>query len=57
MGNVAQLTVDLLINTLKLSRVGYLDDESLLPLVGNDAFDHTGPPGCMHTSGEGALEE
>ena len=52
-GNVAQLTVDLLINTLKLVRVGYLDDDSLLPLVGNDAFDHTRPAGHMHTAGEG----
>ncbi len=55
MGNVAQLAVDLLINTLKLPRVGYLDDDSLLPLVGNDAFDHTGLSGHMHTAGEGDI--
>lgn len=52
-GNVGQLTVDLLINTLKLPRVGYLKDPALLPLVGNDAFDHTHPSGYLHTSAEG----
>ncbi len=53
MGNIAQLAVDLIINTLKLPRIGYLDDESLLPLVGNDAFDYTGALGYMQTAGEG----
>ncbi len=53
MGNVGQLTVDLLVNTLKLARVGYLDHMAILPLVGNDAFDHTQPTGHLHTSAEG----
>lgn len=57
MGNVPQLTVDLYINTLKLPRVGYLEDDSLLPVVGNDAFDHTRPSGHLHTSAEGNNEE
>jgi len=52
-GNVAQLSVDLVVNTLKLSRVGYICDTSLLPLVGNDPFDHTGSAGHLHTAGEG----
>ena len=54
-GNVGQLTVDLIINTLKLDRVGYLQDPGLLPLVGNDAFDHTTHTGQghLHTAAEG----
>ena len=54
-GNVGQLTVDLIINTLKLDRVGYLQDPGLLPLVGNDAFDHTTHTGQghLHTATEG----
>lgn len=53
MGNVGQLTVDLVINTLQLPRVGYLDHPAILPLVGNDAFDHTPSSGFLHTSAEG----
>ena len=52
-GNVGQLAVDLLINSLRLGRVGYLHDPSLLPLVGNDAFDHTPQSGHLHTAAEG----
>ena len=54
-GNVGQLTVDLIINSLKLDRVGYLQDPALLPLVGNDAFDHTthAGQGHLHTAAEG----
>ena len=54
-GNVGQLTVDLLVNTLQLPRVGYLNDPAILPLVGNDAFDHTRPSGYLHTSAEGKV--
>lgn len=54
-GNVGQLAVDLMINTLKLPRVGYLSDPAVLPLIGNDAFDHTQPAGHLHTSAEGTL--
>lgn len=54
-GNVGQLAADLLINTLKLPHVGYLSDPAILPLVGNDAFDHTQPSGYLHTSAEGTL--
>lgn len=54
-GNVGQLAADLLINTLKLTHVGYLSDPAILPLVGNDAFDHTQPSGYLHTSAEGIV--
>jgi len=52
-GNVGQLAVDLLINTWRLPRVGYMDHPALLPLVGNNAFDHTQPAGHLHTVAEG----
>ncbi|KAJ3670128.1 hypothetical protein LUZ60_010452 [Juncus effusus] len=37
-GNVGQLAVDLLISSTEAKRVGFLDDSSILPCVGNDAF-------------------
>ncbi|PKA60963.1 hypothetical protein AXF42_Ash019952 [Apostasia shenzhenica] len=37
-GNVGQLAVDLLISTLRADRVAYLDEPSVLPCVGNDAY-------------------
>ena len=52
-GNVAQLAVDVLINTLQLSRVGHLHHPSLLPLVGSAAYSHT--THCLHTAAEGKL--
>ncbi|XP_058448709.1 proteasome assembly chaperone 2 [Malaya genurostris] len=39
-GNVAQLAVDLLIETLKLEKVGMLWHRALIPAVGPPAFDH-----------------
>ncbi|KAJ2735025.1 hypothetical protein IW152_001870 [Coemansia sp. BCRC 34962] len=39
-GNVPQLGMDLLINTLQLSRIGIIDDSALLPVSGIAAFDH-----------------
>lgn len=51
-GNVPQLAVDLIINTLRLSCAGYLRHPGLLPLVGNDAFDHLKSPGHLHLSTE-----
>jgi len=50
-GNVAQLSIDLLITTLKMERVGHLCDQCLLPLVCQSAFDHY--TGVLNTSGEG----
>ncbi|KAJ1701673.1 hypothetical protein LUZ63_001452 [Rhynchospora breviuscula] len=37
-GNVGQLAIDLLISSLRATKVGYLDEPSVLPCVGNDAF-------------------
>ena len=53
-GNVAQLAVDVLINTLQLSRVGHLHHPSLLPLVGSAAYSHT--TNCLHTAAEGKAD-
>ncbi|KAJ2807265.1 hypothetical protein H4R20_001353 [Coemansia guatemalensis] len=39
-GNVPQLAVDLLINTLQASRVGILDSSSVMPISGPSGFDH-----------------
>lgn len=39
-GNTAQLSVDLLINTLQLQRVARLHDPSLLPAVGCKPYEH-----------------
>jgi len=50
-GNVAQLTVDLLVATLKMERIGHLYDECFLPLVCHSAFDHN--KGALSTSAEG----
>ncbi|XP_072169307.1 proteasome assembly chaperone 2-like [Diadema setosum] len=52
-GNVGQLACDLLIHTLKLTKVGCLHDHSLEPLCGNDAFLSTGvSSGILVTSTE-----
>ncbi|XP_068655025.1 uncharacterized protein [Aristolochia californica] len=37
-GNVGQLAIDLLISSFKAERIGYLDDPSVLPCVGADAY-------------------
>lgn len=37
-GNVGQLTADLLVSSLGSEKVGYLDDPYVLPCVGNDAY-------------------
>jgi len=38
-GNVGQLACDLLISTLNSRRVGYLYDDSTVPVAGSDPFD------------------
>ena len=53
-GNVGQLAVDLLINTLRLPRAGHLHHLSLLPLAGSGAYSHTS--GLLHTAAEGELQ-
>ncbi|XP_057769804.1 uncharacterized protein LOC130989739 [Salvia miltiorrhiza] len=37
-GNVGQLAVDLLISSLEAEKIGCLDDQNVLPCVGNDAY-------------------
>lgn len=39
-GNVGQLAVDLVINTLRLGRVARLQDDALLPAVGSRPYAH-----------------
>lgn len=41
-GNVGQLAIDALIVTMEVPLVGYLEDEEVLPVVGNDAFAVSG---------------
>ena len=37
-GNVGQLAADLVISTLCMTKVGYLHDDSIVPVIGNDPF-------------------
>jgi proteasome assembly chaperone 2 len=37
-GNVGQLTIDLLITTLKAEKIGYFYSSLVYPVVGNDAY-------------------
>ncbi|GAM21939.1 hypothetical protein SAMD00019534_051140, partial [Acytostelium subglobosum LB1] len=41
LGNVPQLAIDLIINTYQLKRVGFIHNENVVPLIGNDTFDST----------------
>ncbi|KAL3860700.1 hypothetical protein ACJMK2_010791 [Sinanodonta woodiana] len=45
-GNVGQLSADLLISTLSMKRIGYIHHESILPMVGNDPFASVGATTC-----------
>lgn len=56
MGNVGQLTADLLISTLQLEKQGYLYDDSLLPMVGNNPFSSTDVKCEIATSVEGLVK-
>eukprot|EP00128_Syssomonas_multiformis_P009492 Colp12_sorted_trinity150504_noHs@31304 len=49
-GNVGQLAVDLLLNTFKLTKVGYLLDDTVVPTVTNDALDLSAERGTLYTS-------
>ncbi|KAL6072826.1 Proteasome assembly chaperone 2 [Balamuthia mandrillaris] len=55
-GHVGQLAVDLLVASNRLPRVGFLEDENLLSLVGNDAYrltaSHSSPSGSLSTNFE-----
>ncbi|XP_003977258.1 proteasome assembly chaperone 2 [Takifugu rubripes] len=37
-GNVAQLAVDLIVSTLKMSRVGFIHTDCLIPMAGNNPY-------------------
>jgi hypothetical protein len=53
-GNVGQLTIDVLICTFKCPRVGFIDDPFVLPAVGNDPFTPV-RNGILTTKLEGSL--
>eukprot|EP01122_Echinamoeba_exundans_P013355 TRINITY_DN5823_c0_g1_i1.p1 TRINITY_DN5823_c0_g1~~TRINITY_DN5823_c0_g1_i1.p1 ORF type:complete len:245 (-),score=30.09 TRINITY_DN5823_c0_g1_i1:470-1204(-) len=42
LGNVGQLTLDLLVPSLQIPHVGYIDDPCVLPCAGNDAYTKRG---------------
>ena len=47
-GNVGQLTVDLIVSTLHMDRVGYLTTDAVYPIIGNDPFSTRGSRGkCL----------
>ena len=37
-GNVGQLAVDLIISTLRMNKAGFVQDESITPVVGSDPY-------------------
>lgn len=45
-GNVPQLSADLLISTLCMHRCGFIQHSSILPLVGGDPFAHPDATSC-----------
>ncbi|XP_046356589.1 proteasome assembly chaperone 2-like [Haliotis rufescens] len=49
-GNVGQLTADLVISTLWMERVGYIYHDSILPMVGNNPFAHHDANICKLTT-------
>jgi proteasome assembly chaperone 2 len=42
LGNVGQLAIDAMIVTLDAEKVGYLEDEAVIPVIGNDVFTRLG---------------
>ncbi|KAG9324139.1 hypothetical protein KVV02_003385 [Mortierella alpina] len=58
-GNVPQLTTDLFLSTLKLDRVGCIEDENVIPVVGPADRPHQGPSpsgAVTVTSAEGTAD-
>lgn len=54
-GNVPQLTTDLLLSTIKLDRVGCIEDENVIPVLGPADQPHSKPtPAAATTTGTGA---
>jgi proteasome assembly chaperone 2 len=52
-GNVGQLALDFLISSFDAKRVGFLDSQYILPVVGNDPYlTEKSKTGELHTSAE-----
>ncbi|KAK7483068.1 hypothetical protein BaRGS_00025731 [Batillaria attramentaria] len=49
-GNVGQLTADLIISTLWMDRIGYIMHEAITPAIGNNPFAHADATACKLTS-------
>jgi proteasome assembly chaperone (PAC2) family protein len=54
-GNVGQLSIDLLINSLQAKRVGYFYTKFVLPVVGNSPFSEE--KNDLHTRVEGKTQK
>lgn len=44
-GNVPQLAIDFFIQSWDMKKVGFLDDETVLPVVGINPYDQKGKDG------------
>ena len=55
MGNVGQLSIDLLINSLDAKRVGFFYTKFVLPVVGNSPFSNE--KNDLHTRVEGNINQ
>ncbi|KAL8612428.1 hypothetical protein ACOMHN_008413 [Nucella lapillus] len=49
-GNVGQLTADLIISTLWMDRIGYIWHDAITPAIGNNPFAHADATACKLTS-------
>lgn len=50
-GNVGQLAADLIVSTLEMTNVGYIYDESILPVVGNNPYSAVSHSSCSLVTG------
>ena len=50
-GNVGQLAADLIVSTLEMTSVGYIYDESILPVVGNNPYTAVSHSSCSLVTG------
>ncbi|GAB1607284.1 proteasome assembly chaperone 2-like [Argonauta hians] len=50
-GNVGQLSADLVISALEMSKAGYIYDESLLPVIGNNPYTAVTTDSCSLMTG------
>lgn len=50
-GNVGQLAADLIVSTLEMTSVGYIYDESILPVVGNNPYSAVSHSSCSLVTG------